>query len=74
MINKAFNAKAQIDIARFNAKNEMLNKWLDKYYHYREVEGLGHFEAMVKICEKLELYGATTERIDEVCDFIEEMA
>lgn len=74
MINKAYEAQAQIDMARFKAKNEALWHWVDKYYNLTEKQGKGHFETMAILCEKLELYGATTERIDEICDFIEEMA
>ena len=74
MINKAFDAQAQINIARFNAKNEALWHWVDRYYNLTEKQGKGHFEAMAILCERMERYGKMTEeQIGEICEFIEEV-
>lgn len=73
MINKAFDAQAQVNMARFKAKNEALWRWVDRYYNLTEKQDKGHFEAMAILCEKMERNGMTEERIGEICEFIEEV-
>lgn len=48
------------------------DKWLDLYYTFTD-NGLGFWEAMVKVCEAMEAKGKNEAYINEACEFIEEL-